>query len=303
MKIVFMGTPDFAVPVLKKLINEHEVICVYTRAPKPAGRGKQLCKSPVHELAESLGIEVRTPKNFRDEAEKAAFKTLNADVTIVAAYGLILPKAVIEAFPFGCLNVHGSLLPRWRGAAPIQRSIEAGDQSSGVTIMQVVEELDAGAMYLKHAVEITPQMTGGDLHDRLSVVGANLMAEVLAQIENLTPQNQNPALVTYAAKLEKSESRINFMDSASVLERRIRAFNPFPGSYFEYEGERFKILGAQISEQSGKPGEILSADKQLVIACGEKALNIITIQRQGKKPMPIETFLKGFAFAVGKIIE
>ena len=199
MKIVFMGTPDFAVPVLQRLIDEHEVICVYTRAPKEAGRGNKISKTPVHLLAESKGIEVRTPKTLRNEEEQKRFCALNADIAIVAAYGLILPKAVIEAFPRGCLNVHASLLPRWRGAAPIQRSIEAGDKESGVTIMQVVEALDAGAMYKKGVVPITSDTTGGILHDKLSAVGADLMSDVLKHLNTIIPEQQDESLVTYAA--------------------------------------------------------------------------------------------------------
>lgn len=297
MKIVFMGTPDFAVPVLQRLIAEHDVVCVYTRAPKQAGRGKQISKTPVHLLAEKYGIEVRTPRTLRDEKEQADFAALNADISIVAAYGLILPKAVIEAFPNGCLNVHASLLPRWRGAAPIQRSIEAGDKESGVTIMQVVEALDAGAMYKKGAVTITPEMTGGELHDRLAEIGADLMCDVLAKFSSVQPQAQDESLVTYAAKLDKAEARLNFTLPADVLERKIRAFNPFPGMFFEYGGERFKVLRAVVTAQNGQPGEILEGRDALVVACGEKALKISEIQRQGKKAMLTEELLRGFSFA------
>lgn len=296
MKVVFMGTPDFAVPVLEKLINEHDVVCVYTRAPKEAGRGHKLTKTPVHLLAEKNGIEVRTPKTLKNIAEQEKFAALHADVAVVAAYGLILPKAVIEAPKFGCLNVHASLLPRWRGAAPIQRSIEFGDKESGVTIMQIVEALDAGAMYAKAVVPITPETTGGVLHDQLAAAGADLMLDVLHNLEHITPQMQDEELVTYAAKLDKSECLLDFLQPAEVLERKIRAFNPFPAMFFEYLGERFKVLWASVVDMPGKTGEILEGKERLVIACGDKALDIKQIQRQGKKSMPTEELLRGFAF-------
>ena len=302
MKIVFMGTPDFAVPVLQRLIDEHEVICVYTRAPKEAGRGNKISKTPVHLLAESKGIEVRTPKTLRNEEEQKHFCALNADIAIVAAYGLILPKAVIEAFPRGCLNVHASLLPRWRGAAPIQRSIEAGDKESGVTIMQVVEALDAGAMYKKGVVPITSDTTGGVLHDKLSAVGADLMSEVLQHLDEIKPLAQDESLVTYAAKLNKAESLLDFTKPAEMLERKIRAFNPFPAMFFEYNGERFKVLTAEVVDMNGNAGQILDGEHNLIVACGAKALKITEIQRQGKKAMPIADLLRGFSFAIGTIL-
>lgn len=302
MKIVFMGTPDFAVPVLQRLIDEHEVICVYTRAPKEAGRGNKISKTPVHLLAESKGIEVRTPKTLRNEEEQKRFCALNADIAIVAAYGLILPKAVIEAFPRGCLNVHASLLPRWRGAAPIQRSIEAGDKESGVTIMQVVEALDAGAMYKKGVVPITSDTTGGILHDKLSAVGADLMSEVLQHLDEIKPLAQDESLVTYAAKLNKAESLLDFTKPAEMLERKIRAFNPFPAMFFEYNGERFKVLTAEVVDMNGNAGQILDGEHNLIVACGAKALKITEIQRQGKKAMPIADLLRGFSFAIGTIL-
>ena len=296
MKIVFMGTPDFSVPVLEKLIEKHEVVCVYTRAPKIAGRGHDLRPSPVHLVAQKHGIEVRTPKTLRDEAEQEAFKALNADVAVVAAYGLILPKPVIEAFKYGCLNVHASLLPRWRGAAPIQRAIEAGDKASGVTIMEIVEALDAGRMYQKGVVPITPATTGGDLHDALSALGADLMLEVLNRIDEIKPTLQNEAEVTYAKKLEKEEEKLDFSQSADVLERKIRAFNPFPATYFEYNGERFKVLRAKVVEKTGKAGEILEGKNALIIACKEGALEVLEIQRQGKRAMATSELLRGFCF-------
>lgn len=302
MKIVFMGTPDFAVPVLQRLIDEHEVICVYTRAPKEAGRGNKISKTPVHLLAESKGIEVRTPKTLRNEEEQKRFCALNADIAIVAAYGLILPKAVIEAFPRGCLNVHASLLPRWRGAAPIQRSIEAGDKESGVTIMQVVEALDAGAMYKKGVAPITSATTGGILHDKLSIIGADLMSDVLKHLNTIIPEEQDESLVTYAAKLDKAESLLDFTKPAEMLERKIRAFNPFPAMFFEYNGERFKVLTAEVVDMNGNAGQILDGEHNLIVACRAKALKITEIQRQGKKAMPIADLLRGFSFVAGTIL-
>ncbi len=302
MKVVFMGTPDFAVPVLERLIKEHEVVCVYTREPKVAGRGNKVTKTPVHLVAEKYKIEVRTPKTLKDEKEQEAFRKLNADISVVAAYGLILPKVIIEAFEKGCINVHASLLPRWRGAAPIQRSIEFGDKKSGVTIMQVVEALDAGAMYKKGEVEITSLTTGGDLHDKLSTIGADLMSEVLADFDNIIPVEQDESLVTYASKLDKDESRIDFNLEADVLERKIRAFNPFPAMFFEYQGERFKVLQAQITDMKAKAGEIIESEKSLIIGCKDKALSIKQIQRQGKKPMQTEELLRGFCFCKGTVL-
>ncbi len=303
MKVVFMGTPDFAVPVLKKLIEKHEVVCVYTRAPKPSGRGCKLNKTPVHQIAELNGIEVRTPLSLRSESEHEAFRALKADVAVVAAYGLILPKAVLEAYRYGCLNVHASLLPRWRGAAPIQRSLEAGDEKSGVTIMQVEETLDTGAMFKKGEVSLTADMTGGMLHDQLAVIGANLMTEVLEQIDTLVPCLQDEKAATYAAKLTKEECRLDFSREAVFLERKIRAFNPFPAVFFEYEGERFKVLSAKIAAKTGRPGEILHGKDCLIIACGDGfALDIVEIQRQGKKAMPVAELLKGFSFREGTIV-
>lgn len=299
MKIVFMGTPDFAVPTFKALLeNKHEVVCAYCQPPKEAGRGQKVLKSPVQVFAEYHDIEVRTPKSLRSAEEQEKFAALEADVAVVAAYGLILPKAVIEAFPYGCLNVHGSLLPRWRGAAPIQRAIEAGDAKTGITIMQVVEALDAGAMYKKGEIILDGEMTAGKLHDKMAELGARLMVEVLEEIEEIRPQPQDEELVTYAAKIDKAEARLDFSLPAAVLERKIRAFNPYPGCWFEYAGERFKVLRAEVVSIAGKPGEILSGDG-LLIACGQDALRVLEIQRQGKKAMPTAELLRGFSFVPG----
>lgn len=304
MKIVFMGTPDFSVPVLEALAKEHEVVCVYSQPPKEAGRGHKILKTPVHVAAEKLKLEVRTPKSLKNIEEQLRFAELKADVAVVAAYGLILPKPILEAFPKGCINVHASLLPRWRGAAPIQRVIEAGDDKSGITIMQMAEGLDTGDMLLKGEVELTPEMTGGELHDKLSVMGAELILQVLHDWDNIIPVSQNDADTCYAAKIDKSECRIDFSMPAEVIERKIRAFNPYPAMYFEYNGERFKILEAEaFAENAGVVvGSIINSNSGLLIQCGEGILSINQIQRQGKKVMNVEELLRGFKFEAEKLI-
>lgn len=297
MKVVFMGTPDFAVPALERLIKEHDVVCVYTREPKLSGRGNKLNKTPVHLVAEANGIEVRTPKTLRNIDEQQKFAALKADVAVVAAYGLILPLPVLEAYPFGCLNLHASLLPRWRGAAPIQRAVEAGDAKSGVTVMQVAEGLDTGDMLLKGEVEITSTTTGGELHDKLALVGADLISTVLSDIKSFTPQPQPQDGACYAAKIDKSECKLDFNQKADVLCRKIRAFNPYPAMFFEYGGERFKVLEAHKAEKYAPVGTIIEENNSLLIACADGALNITQIQRQGKKLMSIGELLRGFHFA------
>ena len=297
MKVVFMGTPDFAVPALERLIKEHDVVCVYTREPKLSGRGNKLNKTPVHLVAEANGIEVRTPKTLRNIDEQQKFAALNADVAVVAAYGLILPLPVLEAYSFGCLNLHASLLPRWRGAAPIQRAVEAGDAKSGVTVMQVAEGLDTGDMLLKGEVEITSTTTGGELHDKLALVGADLISAVLSDVKSFTPQPQPQDGACYAAKIDKSECKLDFNQKAEVLCRKIRAFNPYPAMFFEYGGERFKVLEAHKTEKYAPAGTIIEENNSLLIACADGALNITQIQRQGKKLMSIGELLRGFHFA------
>ncbi len=297
MKVVFMGTPDFAVPALERLIKEHDVVCVYTREPKLSGRGNKLNKTPVHLVAEANGIEVRTPKTLRNIDEQQKFAALKADVAVVAAYGLILPLPVLEAYPLGCLNLHASLLPRWRGAAPIQRAVEAGDAKSGVTVMQVAEGLDTGDMLLKGEVEITSTTTGGELHDKLALLGADLISAVLSDVKSFTPQSQPQDGACYAAKIDKSECKLDFNQKADVLCRKIRAFNPYPAMFFEYGGERFKVLEAHKAEKYAPAGTIIEENNSLLIACADGALNITQIQRQGKKLMSIGELLRGFHFA------
>lgn len=296
MKVVFMGTPDFAVPAFRRLMSEHEVVCVYTRAPKPSGRGNNVNKTPIHVLAEACGIEVRTPKTLRDVAEQEKFAALKADLAVVAAYGLILPLPVLEAFPLGCLNIHASLLPRWRGAAPIQRCIEAGDKQSGVTIMQIAEGLDTGDMLLKGKADISETMTGGELHDKLADIGADLISEVLADIKKYPAQKQQDAEACYAPKIEKEECRMDFAQTTEVLYNKIRAFSPYPAMFFEYGGERFKVLQARISDKKSACGEIISDKEKLWLGCKNGSLEVLQIQRQGKKVMKTAELLRGYSF-------
>ena len=302
MKVVFMGTPDFAVPALRRLIKEHNVVCVYTREPKISGRGNKLNKTPVHIVAEEYGIEVRTPKTLRTPEEQQKFAELNADVAVVAAYGLILPKAVLEAYPLGCLNIHASLLPRWRGAAPIQRCIEAGDKKSGVTIMQIAEGLDTGDMLLKGETTIDKNMTGEELHDALMNIGADLISEVLADIKKFPPQKQDDNLACYAQKLEKEECKVDFNQPTEKLYNKIRAFNPYPAMYFEYESERFKILQTEKVSVTAQAGTIVKGINELIIATSDGALKVLQIQRQGKRQMSSDELLRGFSFKENTIL-
>ena len=304
MKVVFMGTPDFSVPALEALIQQHEVICVYTRAPKPAGRGNKLSYTPVHIVAEKHGIEVRTPKTLRDVVEQQKFADLNADVAIVAAYGLILPVLVLKAPKYGCINIHASLLPKWRGAAPIQRAIEAGDQQSGVSIMQMDEGLDTGDVLDVESVQISEEMTGGELHDRLSEAGCKAIIRVLDNLDYYRQHAISQATMNgtpcYAAKIEKSECLLDMTQireiKATALYNKIRAFNPFPAICFEHNGERFKILAATFASEKIEVGCIKQQNDRLFIGCQDAALEITQIQRQGKKPMSTAELLRGYHF-------
>jgi methionyl-tRNA formyltransferase len=302
MRVVFMGTPDFSVPVLERLISEHEVVAVYTRAPKESGRGKHVNKTPIHLLAEANGIEVLTPRTLRDAKEQEHLRKLNADIAVVAAYGLLLPQEVLDIFPKGCVNVHASLLPRWRGAAPIQRAIEAGDKESGISIMQMALELDAGDVLSQNSVSITDSTTGGELHDSLSSLGANLLSETLAHLDTITPQKQNPDFVVYAEKIKKSECLLDFNQKTEQLLNKIRAFSPYPATYFIYLNERFKIFSVKEVKLYGKPGEIIVGEQELVIATQDSALQILKIQREGKQAMETSSLLKGFHFEQGVIL-
>ena len=300
MRVVFMGTPDFAVPVLEALAEaRHDVIAAYTQPPRPAGRGKKLRPSPVQAKAEEMGIAVRHPATLRDLEEQAAFAALDADVAVVAAYGLLLPSPILEAPAKGCLNVHGLLLPRWRGAAPIQRAILAGDHVTGVTIMQMEKGLDTGPMLMKARVPVE-EKTAGELHDELSQIGAGLMVEVLSQLDQLRAEPQDGLEATHAAKIDKGESRLDFHKPALRLEREVRAFSPFPGSWFELDGERIKVLRAHVIGVNGAPGTVL--DDQFTVACGEASLRPELLQRAGKPAMPLADFLRGFPVAAGTLV-
>ena len=297
-----MGTPDFAVPTLNALVEAgHQIVAVYTQPPRPAGRGKAPRPSPVQLRAEALGLTVRSPLTLRDEAEVALFDDLDADVAVVAAYGLILPIAVLHAPRLGSLNVHASLLPRWRGAAPIQRAILAGDAQTGVTIMAMAKGLDTGPM-LARILTPTADKTSGMLTDELAESGAQLMVQVLSDIGAYPPVVQPEEGVTYAAKIDKAESRIDFSAGAVQVERQIRAFNPAPGAWFEYHGERTRILKADIiADQSGQSGLVL--DDQLAIGCGVGAIRPDMVQRAGKGAMTAQEMLRGFPIPAGTILE
>ena len=300
MRIIFMGTPDFAVPTLVALHEAgHDIAAVYTQPPRPAGRGKQLRPSPVHRKAEELGLEVRHPESLKDIAAQARFMELEADVGVVAAYGLILPKAILDAPKHGCLNVHGSILPHWRGAAPIQRAILAGDSVTGITIMRMAEGLDTGPMLLTARTPIE-EKTAGELHDELAEIGANLMVDAIARLGQLVPEEQDDREATYAAKIDKSEAKLDFRKPALQLEREVRAFSPFPGSWFELDGERIKVLRARVIGVNGAPGTVL--DEDLTIACGNASLRPVQLQRAGKPAMAAADFLRGKAVPVGTVV-
>jgi len=300
MRIAFMGTPDFAVPTLDALVEAgHQVVAVYCQPPRRAGRGKSLKPSSVQIRAEALGIEVRYPVSLKGADEQAAFAALDLDVAVVAAYGLILPQAILDAPASGCLNVHGSLLPRWRGAAPVQRAILAGDEKTGVTIMQMERGLDTGPMLAIVEIPIG-RKTAGDLTAELAAKGAALMVEVLADHAAHPPVVQPDEGVTYASKIDKAEARLDFSAPAIDVERQVRAFNPAPGAFFEYQGERIRILAADPAEGGGVAGEVI--DSALTIACGTGALRPIRVQRAGKAPMSSAELLRGFSIPVGTII-
>jgi methionyl-tRNA formyltransferase len=297
MRIAFMGTPDFAVPTLEALLGAgHDVVAVYSQPPRPAGRGKKLQPSPVQARAEAAGIEVRTPLSLRDAEEQTRFRALDLDAAVVAAYGLILPQPILGAPRHGCLNVHGSLLPRWRGAAPIQRAILAGDAMTGITIMGMERGLDTGPMFLMRETSVD-RKTAGELTEELARVGAEMMAEVLARLPSLTPTPQPDEGVTYASKIEKQEARLDFSGSAKQAERQVRAFNPVPGAFFEVAGERVKLLAADVVDANGEPGTVL--DDRLTIACGVGALAPWLVQRAGRGVMTPDELLRGFPIPPG----
>jgi methionyl-tRNA formyltransferase len=304
MRIVFMGTPDFSVPVLDAILDAgHSVVAVYSQPPRPAGRGMTETKSPVHRRAEERGIHVSTPVNFKAEADRVAFAALRADAAVVVAYGLMLPEAVLAATRLGCFNVHASKLPRWRGAAPIQRAIMAGDEETAVMIMRMEKGLDTGPVCLAKDIEIGPEMTAGELHDRLSEAGAAAIVEALQLLEagTLLATPQADTGVTYAAKIGKSETHIDFTKSADEVVNHIRGLSPFPGAWFSIAGphgdERVKVLRAVPEAGSGAPGTVLDGD--LTIACGEGAVRLKELQRAGKKAVLAPEFLRGFKLERG----
>ncbi len=297
MRVVFMGTPDFAVKALKRLHSIHTIVGVYTQPPRPAGRGQQPRPSAVQVYAAQHGLPVFSPTTLKAPDAQQNFSDLKADVAVVAAYGLILPKAILAAPRFGCLNIHASLLPRWRGAAPIQRAIMAGDKTSGVTIMQMEAGLDTGPMLLTQATPITNETTAGALHDALADIGAELIVSALSQIESLSPQPQPSHDVTYAVKIEKSESEINFARPARDVLRQIHGLSPFPGAWFGHGAERIKVLKAVAVDGEGTPGTVL--DDQLTIACASGAVRALAVQRGGKGVADTESFLRGYTLAKG----
>jgi len=293
MRIVFMGTPGFSVPVLEALITAgHEVACVYSQPPRPAGRGKKDRLTPVHERAQALGLPVRHPVSLKGAEEQAAFAALNADVAVVVAYGLILPRAVLDAPGRGCLNIHASLLPRWRGAAPIHRAVMAGDAETGVCIMQMEAGLDTGPVLLRAATPIGAEATTGDLHDRLSRIGAKLIVDALRRLDGLRAEVQPTEGVTYAAKIDKAEARVDWARPAVEVLRQINGLSPTPGAWCDVAGERVKLLRARLAPGHGAPGTVLGG---FTVACGAGAVEVAEAQRAGKAAMPTEAVLRGLS--------
>ena len=300
MRIVFMGTPEFSVTVLEALAAAgHEIACVYTQPPRPAGRGQAERPSPVQARAEAMGLPVRHPKSLRTPEAQAEFAALAADAAVVVAYGLILPQAVLDAPTRGCLNIHASLLPRWRGAAPIQRAIMAGDAETGVCIMQMEAGLDTGPVLLRRAIPIGAEETAGELHDRLSRLGAKAITEALDRLGSLKPDPQPDAGVTYAQKIDKAEARLDWTQDAPHIDRQIRGLSPFPGAWTMIGGKRVKILRSRPAKGSGAPGTVLSG---LTIACGSGAVDLTEVQPEGKPRMTAEAFLRGARIAPGAVI-
>ena len=298
MRVIFMGTPDFSVPVLDALVDAgHEIAAVYCQPPRQAGRGKKDRPTPVHARAEALGLMVRHPVSLKSSQEQTAFAALKADVAVVVAYGLILPQAILDAPAQGCLNIHASLLPRWRGAAPIHRAIMAGDAETGVCIMQMEAGLDTGPVLLRQATPIQSEETTALLHDRLSVMGADLIVKALNRLSDLTPKPQPEDGVTYASKIDKAEARIDWSRSAEQIDRQIRGLSPFPGAWTEMEGERIKLLASRRADGQGQPGQVLNGD--LHVACGQGAVELLRLQRAGKGAQDRETFLRGWPIPIG----
>ena len=292
MRVVFMGTPDFSVPALDALHGAgHEIACVYTQPPRPAGRGQKDRESPVHQRALALGLPVRHPVSLKAPEAQAEFAALKADIAVVVAYGLILPRAVLDAPARGCLNIHASLLPRWRGAAPIHRAIMAGDAETGVCIMRMEAGLDTGPVLMREATPIGPTDTTGDLHDRLAAMGARLIVRTLAQIDTLTAEAQPEAGVTYAAKIDKAEARIDWTRPAAEVDCHIRGLSPFPGAWTDIAGDRVKVLASVRADGAGAPGTVL--DESLTVACGSGAVRLTRLQKAGRTAQETPDFLRG----------
>ena len=292
MKIVFMGTPDFAVPALRELHQGHEIVAVYCQPPRPAGRGKADRKGPVHLAAEALGLPVHHPVSLRSETVQQTYAAHAADIAVVVAYGLILPQVVLDMPRLGCVNIHASLLPRWRGAAPIHRAVMAGDGEAGICIMRMEAGLDTGPVLMRQAIPIGAEDTTGDLHDRLAILGASMVVETLTNLPHLTAVPQAMDGVTYAAKIDKAEARIDWTRSAIEVDRQIRGLSPFPGAWCQIGDERIKLLRCRPAQGAGRPGQVLHG---LTIACGTGAVEVTLAQREGKRALPADEFLRGFA--------
>lgn len=301
MRIIFMASPDFSVPVLEALVGAgHEIAAVYCQPPRPAGRGKKDRPTAVHARAAQMGLEIRHPVSLKADAELAGFAALEADVAVVVAYGLILPQAILDAPKHGCLNIHASLLPRWRGAAPIHRAILQGDAETGICIMQMEAGLDTGPVLLTEALRIGEEETTGALHDRLSNMGARMICDALGRLDSLDAQVQTEDGVTYAAKIDKSEAAVDWSMPAEVISRQIRGLSPFPGAWTLQDGQRIKLLGARLTQGQGAPGEAL--DDVMTIACGQGAVQITRAQRAGKGAQDADVFLRGTPVPKGAIL-
>ena len=302
MKLVFMGTPNFSVPALQAL-NEssHQICAVYSQPPRPAGRGKKLKVSEVHREALDMGLTVHHPENFKSEKDQTIFRNLNADVAVVVAYGLLLPKPILSSPKLGCVNIHASLLPRWRGAAPIQRAIMEGDDETGICIMKMDEGLDTGPVLSSRKIQITENDTAKILSERLSLLGSNLIVEVLDKLSDYKVQNQSTVGITYASKIHKSEAKIDWSLPAQTIDRQIRALSPFPGAWTEINGERVKLLASKVVDEEHEAGMVL--DTGFSIACGQKAIEITEAQRPGKSAQKSDVFLRGFRLQKGRKLD
>ena len=298
MKLVFMGTPKFSVPALKALDqSKHQICAVYSQPPRPAGRGKKLNLTEVHKEALDLGLTVHTPRNFKSEKDQKIFRELRADIAVVVAYGLILPNQILSSPKLGCVNIHASLLPRWRGAAPIQRAIMEGDDETGICIMKMDEGLDTGPVLSSRKIQITENDTAKILSEKLSLLGSNLIVEVLDKLSDYKVQSQSTVGITYASKIHKSEAKIDWSLPAQIIDRKIRALSPFPGAWTEINGERVKLLASKVIDKENEPGMVL--DTGFSIACGQKAVEITEAQRPGKSVQKTDVFLRGFRLQQG----